>query len=129
VRGVRSSASPETAENQDILRFTNKLLDLRVEQCRKRRVDLPVPAQFMRPGIFQGGPRLTPEFLAEERENMGKWWFMQEYMTRFMDAQGAAFTEAEVQAAFSKDVETWDLGRAVSTKRGTWDAPDNKWDL
>jgi hypothetical protein len=74
-------------------------------------------------------PRLTPEFLAEERENMGKWWFMQEYMTRFMDAQGAAFTEAEVQAAFSKDVETWDLGRAVSTKRGTWDAPDNKWDL
>jgi len=49
--------------------------------------------------------------------------------TRFMDAQGAAFTEAEVQAAFSKDVETWDLGRAVSTKRGTWDAPDNKWDL
>src|SRR5260370_731767 len=32
-------------------------------------------------------PRITPEFLEEEKENMGDWWFQQEYMCKFLDSQ------------------------------------------
>jgi hypothetical protein len=53
--------------------------------------------------------RLTPEFLAAERRNMGDWWFMQEYMCLFMDAKSAAFGSAEVERAFNEDVLEWAL--------------------
>src|ERR687886_1307233 len=32
-------------------------------------------------------PRISAEFLEEERRNMGEWWFEQEYLCRFLDAQ------------------------------------------
>jgi hypothetical protein len=72
-------------------------------------------------------PRLPREFLDEEYETLGKWWFNQEDLTMFMDAQGAAFTQAEIDRAFSEDVETWDLGRAVDTMRGTWSMTSGLW--
>ena len=54
-------------------------------------------------------PRIPAAFLAEERRNLGEWWYEQEYCCRFLDAQGAAFRREDIDRAFSEGVETWDL--------------------
>ncbi len=54
-------------------------------------------------------PRIPASFLAEERRNMGEWWFEQEYMCRFMEGQTQVFTREEVDRAFAEKVETWAL--------------------
>ena len=54
-------------------------------------------------------PRISGEFLAEERRTLGEWWFDQEYLCRFLDAQSAAFRSEDIDAAFSEEIETWDL--------------------
>jgi hypothetical protein len=54
-------------------------------------------------------PRISAEFLGEERRNMGEWWFEQEYMCTFLDAQTQAFRREDVDMAFREDVESWEL--------------------
>jgi Terminase large subunit, T4likevirus-type, N-terminal len=54
-------------------------------------------------------PRIGPAFLEEERRTLGSWWFEQEYMCRFLDAQTQAFTREEVDKAFAEEVEAWAL--------------------
>lgn len=54
-------------------------------------------------------PRITPEFLEEEKENMGEWWFLQEYMCQFMDAQTAAFRSEDIDRIVDREVEQWAL--------------------
>lgn len=53
-------------------------------------------------------PRISPEFLAEERRSLGEWWFRQEYMCEFLDAETQAFSRELIEAAFG-EVETWKL--------------------
>jgi hypothetical protein len=53
-------------------------------------------------------PRISPEFLAEERRTLGEWWFRQEYLCEFLDAQTQAFSRDMIDRAFS-EVETWTL--------------------
>ncbi len=43
-------------------------------------------------------PRISPAFLAEERRHLGDWWFTQEYMCHFADADTAAFRREDVDA-------------------------------
>ncbi|MDQ3525409.1 MAG: phage terminase large subunit [Chloroflexota bacterium] len=52
--------------------------------------------------------RISAAFLAEERENLGEWWYRQEYFAEFMDAESQAFSRADIDAAFTK-VVTWQL--------------------
>ena len=54
-------------------------------------------------------PRISAEFLAEERRTVGEWWYRQEYGCEFLDAQSAAFTRADVDRAFLEEVEAWAL--------------------
>lgn len=54
-------------------------------------------------------PRISAEFLAEEKESMGDWWFNQEYMCKFMDAQSAAFRAEDIERIVDREVATWDL--------------------
>lgn len=54
-------------------------------------------------------PRISGEFLAEERAALGDWWFAQEYEAAFQDAQTAAFTWEMVQSATLEEVDTWAL--------------------
>lgn len=54
-------------------------------------------------------PRITPEFLEQEREDMGDWWFSQEYMCKFMDAQSAAFRSEDIERIVAQEVEQWAL--------------------
>ncbi len=54
-------------------------------------------------------PRISPEFLAEERRTLGEWWFEQEYMCRFLDAETQAFRREDIDRAFEEEVQTWEL--------------------
>ena len=50
-------------------------------------------------------PRISPDFLAEERRNVGEWWFTQEYLCEFLDAQSQAFRREDIEEMFSEEVE------------------------
>jgi hypothetical protein len=50
-------------------------------------------------------PRITPEFLAEERRALGDRWWAQEYMTSFESTIDAVFDYRDIQAALSDQVE------------------------
>jgi hypothetical protein len=54
-------------------------------------------------------PRISTDFLEEERRAMDGYWFDQEYMCAFASGQTQAFTRADVEAAFEEEVEAWDL--------------------
>jgi Terminase large subunit, T4likevirus-type, N-terminal len=54
-------------------------------------------------------PRISAEFLEEERRNMGEWWFRQEYLCEFLDAETQAFTRDDVDRAFVEEVTAWAL--------------------
>jgi hypothetical protein len=52
--------------------------------------------------------RISREFLARERRRIGEWWFAQSYLCEFLEAQSAAFREADVEKMFRPDVERAD---------------------
>jgi hypothetical protein len=54
-------------------------------------------------------PRISPEFLEEARREMGEWWYSQEFLCQFLDAQTAAFRREDIDRAFAEEVEVWDL--------------------
>jgi len=58
-------------------------------------------------------PRISPEFLEQMRRTMGEWWFRQEFMCEFQDAQSAAFRREDIDTAFSEEVEEWDLSSSA----------------
>lgn len=54
-------------------------------------------------------PRITPEFLEEERRVLGDEMFKQEYMCEFIENSNQAFSREDVERAFSRQVEAWSL--------------------
>jgi hypothetical protein len=54
-------------------------------------------------------PRISADFLEEERMTMGQWWFDQEYMCQFASGQTQAFTREDIERAFAEDVDVWKL--------------------
>lgn len=54
-------------------------------------------------------PRITPAFLAEEREGLGEWWYRQEYFGEFMDAETSVFSSDDIGRMFGQEIETWQL--------------------
>ena len=54
-------------------------------------------------------PRISPEFLEEERRAMGDWWFEQEYLCRFLDAETQPFRQEDIDRAFEEKVQAWNL--------------------
>jgi len=54
-------------------------------------------------------PRISAAFLDEERRTLGEWWFKQEYLGEFMDAETQAFRTDDIERAFNREVQTWDL--------------------
>ena len=54
-------------------------------------------------------PRISAAFLAEEERTLGRFWFEQEYLCQFLDAETQAFTRDEVERAFGEEVEAWAL--------------------
>lgn len=57
-------------------------------------------------------PRISPEFLEEERAEMGSWWFSQEYMCEFVESEDTIFKDEFLQAALSDELKPLQLGVA-----------------
>ena len=55
-------------------------------------------------------PRISEEFLAEERAALPAWVYRQEYETSFEDTEDTVFTSELIDAAVSSDVQPLDLG-------------------
>jgi len=49
-------------------------------------------------------PRISAEFLEEERRAMGDWWYSQEYGCEFRESTDSVFSYAAVMGALSDDV-------------------------
>jgi hypothetical protein len=49
-------------------------------------------------------PRISPEFLDQERQSMPAAWFRQEYLCSFEEAEDSVFRHDDIRAAFSDDV-------------------------
>ena len=54
-------------------------------------------------------PRISPEFLEEEKRVLGSFWFEQEYNCAFIDAQTQLFRREDVDAMFTEKVKEWVL--------------------
>lgn len=54
-------------------------------------------------------PRISADFLAEERRTIGEFWYAQEYGCQFLDAESSAFREADIRQAFAEEIETWEM--------------------
>jgi len=50
-------------------------------------------------------PRISRQFLAEERASLGERWYRQEYQCSFEDVVGAVFSYEEIQRCMTDDVE------------------------
>jgi hypothetical protein len=50
-------------------------------------------------------PRISPEWLAEEREKIGQWWYSQEYLCIFQETVDSVFRYSDVQGMLSADVQ------------------------
>jgi hypothetical protein len=51
-------------------------------------------------------PRISPQFLDEERRSLGERWFRQEYLCEFAEAVDRVFSYDTVMKALSPDVKT-----------------------
>lgn len=50
-------------------------------------------------------PRISPEFLEEERQALGDWWFRQEYLCEFVETEDQLFTYDQVMTAITGEVK------------------------
>jgi hypothetical protein len=50
-------------------------------------------------------PRLSEEFLRQEKREIGRWMYRQEYLCEFVDPVGQMFRTDEIEGAFDPDVE------------------------
>lgn len=48
-------------------------------------------------------PRISPAFLQEERDELGEWWYEQEYECAFKDSVDQLFSTDSIKAAFADD--------------------------
>ncbi len=49
-------------------------------------------------------PRISPEFLDEERKQLGEFLFQQEYLCEFLDAESTVFSSTLIQQALTDEV-------------------------
>ncbi len=54
-------------------------------------------------------PRISSEFLEEERRVLGSYWYQQEYECKFLDSQTQVFRREDVDKMFDEKVESWAL--------------------
>lgn len=52
-------------------------------------------------------PRISPQFLAEEQRTLGQFWYEQEYLCQFLDAESQAFRREDIDRAFTEEVAAW----------------------
>jgi hypothetical protein len=60
--------------------------------------------------------RISKEFLKEEYDVLGRWWFLQEYQCQFVDAQGQLFTYEDIQAMRSDNIKPFFSKTAITSE-------------
>jgi hypothetical protein len=50
-------------------------------------------------------PRISPDFLKEEREILGEWWYAQEYECQFMQTVDSVFKYDDIRAALDDEID------------------------
>lgn len=50
-------------------------------------------------------PRISPGFLEEERNALGDWWYRQEYLCEFVEAEDAFFRDDDILGAITNEVQ------------------------
>jgi hypothetical protein len=55
-------------------------------------------------------PRIDPEFLEEERRELGEHFFRQEYLCEFLEAIDSFFRQEDIDRAFAPGIPALDLG-------------------
>jgi len=73
-------------------------------------------------------PRLSDEFLRQEKQEIGSWMFRQEYECGFVDRVGQMFRTSEIEGAFSSDIDPLfgsDSGEKERDEAGTVDPVDS----
>ena len=50
-------------------------------------------------------PRISPEFLEEERRALGEWWFKQEYMCEFVETADQIFNHDLVMGSITSEIK------------------------
>ena len=50
-------------------------------------------------------PRITPAFLEQEKNSLGRWWFEQEYLCRFTESEDRVFRYDEVVEALDDKIQ------------------------
>jgi hypothetical protein len=68
-------------------------------------------------------PRITKEFLREERQAIGERWFRQEYLCSFEDTIDAVFSYEDIRAAMKPDLEPW-LPSEAPPAESEWQSGD-----
>ena len=59
-------------------------------------------------------PRISDAEIEAYRRAVGDFWFRQEFLCEFLDAETAAFRAGDIEAAIREDVEPWNLTRLSS---------------
>lgn len=54
-------------------------------------------------------PRISEEFLREESQILGEWWFQQEYFCEFKEGVDSLFTYEMVISAIDNEIEPWNV--------------------
>lgn len=54
-------------------------------------------------------PRIDSAWLEEQRQDMGPFWFNQEFLCEFADSVSSAFRSEAIAAAQQENVETWNV--------------------
>ena len=49
-------------------------------------------------------PRISPEFLEEEKRSLGEWWYKQEYMCEFVETMDQVFNYQYIDKSLSDDI-------------------------
>lgn len=50
-------------------------------------------------------PRISPEWLADERKKIGEWWFQQEYMCEFVENIDSVFSYDDITNCLDNDIK------------------------
>jgi hypothetical protein len=50
-------------------------------------------------------PRISPAFLAQERRDLGDWWFRQEYECQFIETADQLFRLDDIRRAVTDDIK------------------------
>ena len=61
-------------------------------------------------------PRIGKEDLERERERIGDFWFKQEYMCQFLEAEGQLFSYEDIEAMHSADVRPFFSGTSITSE-------------